>query len=211
MLARVIESLQVLADSRRDAGGDGTASGKTSAALSEIAWQVTTEQASRRPPRPSGGDHSVNVAQRRQAAAEEMSASIGEITSQVNASSEMAVGAADDVERSTAAVSNLNGVVERVGDVTRLISEIAAQTNLLALNATIEAARACERRKGLRGRFSLRKSSRSADQTGQGDEDHCASDTDDIARSGPKAFATVQAGIFGIYSVCVADKSGKRA
>src|ERR1700745_1339274 len=37
---------------------------------------------------------------------------------------------------------------ERVGDVIRLISDIAGQTNLLALNATIEAARAGEAGKG---------------------------------------------------------------
>jgi len=37
---------------------------------------------------------------------------------------------------------------ERIGDIVRLISDIAAQTNLLALNATIEAARAGESGKG---------------------------------------------------------------
>src|SRR5262249_39402941 len=38
--------------------------------------------------------------------------------------------------------------VERIGDVVRLINDIAGQTNLLALNATIEAARAGEAGKG---------------------------------------------------------------
>jgi methyl-accepting chemotaxis protein len=45
----------------------------------------------------------------------------------------------------------VRGLVEagsRIGDVVRLIKDIASQTNLLALNATIEAARAGEAGKG---------------------------------------------------------------
>ncbi|HEX9446732.1 MAG TPA: methyl-accepting chemotaxis protein, partial [Dongiaceae bacterium] len=45
-------------------------------------------------------------------------------------------------------VQGLVKAVERIGDVVRLISDIAGQTNLLALNATIEAARAGEAGKG---------------------------------------------------------------
>ena len=37
---------------------------------------------------------------------------------------------------------------QQIGDVVRLIGDIAGQTNLLALNATIEAARAGEAGKG---------------------------------------------------------------
>jgi methyl-accepting chemotaxis protein len=38
-------------------------------------------------------------------------------------------------------VKELNEAAGRIGDVVKLINDIAAQTNLLALNATIEAAR----------------------------------------------------------------------
>jgi methyl-accepting chemotaxis protein len=45
-------------------------------------------------------------------------------------------------------VEGLSNSVRMIGDVMRLIQEIASQTNLLALNATIEAARAGEAGKG---------------------------------------------------------------
>jgi methyl-accepting chemotaxis protein len=45
-------------------------------------------------------------------------------------------------------VADLAEAARRIGDVTGLISDIAARTNLLALNATIEAARAGEAGKG---------------------------------------------------------------
>jgi methyl-accepting chemotaxis protein len=45
-------------------------------------------------------------------------------------------------------VKELNEAAGRIGDVVRLITDIAEQTNLLALNATIEAARAGEAGRG---------------------------------------------------------------
>jgi methyl-accepting chemotaxis protein len=45
-------------------------------------------------------------------------------------------------------VQSLAEAAQKIGDVVKLISEIAAQTNLLALNATIEAARAGEAGRG---------------------------------------------------------------
>ena len=45
-------------------------------------------------------------------------------------------------------VRTLSTAVQRIGEVVKLIDDIAAQTNLLALNATIEAARAGEAGKG---------------------------------------------------------------
>jgi hypothetical protein len=55
------------------------------------------------------------------------------------------------VARAEAGQESIHGLTDataRIGDVVRLISDIAGQTNLLALNATIEAARAGEAGKG---------------------------------------------------------------
>ena len=45
-------------------------------------------------------------------------------------------------------IHSLSASAARVGEVVRLIADIAGQTNLLALNATIEAARAGDAGKG---------------------------------------------------------------
>jgi methyl-accepting chemotaxis protein len=81
-------------------------------------------------------------------ATEELSASIAEINEQVHSASKVAAKAETEVDRSNQAVGKLQDVVVRIGDVTRLINDIANQTNLLALNATIEAARAGEAGRG---------------------------------------------------------------
>src|SRR5262249_6109079 len=81
-------------------------------------------------------------------AAEELSASIAEISRQV---SQAAKVAGDAVSRATATNQSVAALAEgaqKIGDVVKLINDIAGQTNLLALNATIEAARAGEAGKG---------------------------------------------------------------
>ena len=82
------------------------------------------------------------------AAAEELAASVAEITRQVGESARTAQEAATAARESDATVVGLNEAAARIGDVVKLISDIAGQTNLLALNATIEAARAGEAGKG---------------------------------------------------------------
>ena len=81
-------------------------------------------------------------------ATEELSASIFEIARQVGESSRITNAASEEAARTTALVGNLAHSAERIGEVVRLITDIASQTNLLALNATIEAARAGEAGKG---------------------------------------------------------------
>jgi methyl-accepting chemotaxis protein len=82
------------------------------------------------------------------AAAEELAASVAEITRQVGESARTAQEAATAARESDTTVVGLNEAAMRIGDVVKLISDIAGQTNLLALNATIEAARAGEAGKG---------------------------------------------------------------
>jgi methyl-accepting chemotaxis protein len=82
------------------------------------------------------------------AAAEELSASVAEITRQVASSAGVARRAVEEARATDAAVAGLAESAGRIGDVVRLINDIAGQTNLLALNATIEAARAGEAGKG---------------------------------------------------------------
>jgi methyl-accepting chemotaxis protein len=81
-------------------------------------------------------------------AAEQMAASVAEIGRQVASSARIASEAVDEAARTNATVQGLAEASSRIGDVVRLISDIAGQTNLLALNATIEAARAGEAGKG---------------------------------------------------------------
>jgi methyl-accepting chemotaxis protein len=81
-------------------------------------------------------------------ATEELSASIGEITSQVTESTRIVGEAVTQAEGTNNKVQGLAEAAQKIGDVVRLINDIAGQTNLLALNATIEAARAGEAGKG---------------------------------------------------------------
>ncbi|MET4764410.1 methyl-accepting chemotaxis protein [Bradyrhizobium ottawaense] len=82
------------------------------------------------------------------AAAEELSASVREISQQVLQSTEVARQAVGDAERTDATVQVLASGAEKIGEVVQLIHSIATQTNLLALNATIEAARAGDAGRG---------------------------------------------------------------
>ena len=93
-------------------------------------------------------EHAADNVQTVAVAAEELSASIGEISRQVAHSSTIAGQAADEADKTNQQVQGLSVAANKIGEVVGLITDIAEQTNLLALNATIEAARAGDAGKG---------------------------------------------------------------
>ena len=82
------------------------------------------------------------------AATEELSVSIGELAARVNESAAIASDTAEAAGVTRNTIHKLAEQAQNIGEIVRMISDIANQTNLLALNATIEAARAGEAGKG---------------------------------------------------------------
>ena len=82
------------------------------------------------------------------AAAAQLSVSIGEISRQLGQANDVVRAAAADAGTTNNDIAALAHVAQKIGDVVKLIQDIAGQTNLLALNATIEAARAGEAGRG---------------------------------------------------------------
>ncbi len=82
------------------------------------------------------------------AAAEQLAASIGDISHKVDHSHKVSERAVAGASHASEVITGLASAAQRIGKVVSLINSIAGQTNLLALNATIEAARAGEAGKG---------------------------------------------------------------
>ncbi len=82
------------------------------------------------------------------AAARELSSSISEISLQLTRATEVVRAAVGEAETTNSQITGLAQAAQKIGDVVKLIRDIAGQTNLLALNATIEAARAGESGRG---------------------------------------------------------------
>jgi methyl-accepting chemotaxis protein len=119
--------------------------------LIEIAAQMTlaAQQAGETVEGASGASaEAMANAQAVAAAAEQLAASIREISQQVLHSSAIVARAVDAGQQTRHTFEALNAKVSQINQVTNLIADIASRTNLLALNATIEAARAGDAGKG---------------------------------------------------------------
>jgi methyl-accepting chemotaxis protein len=82
------------------------------------------------------------------AACEQLVSSVTEISRQAGESQRVATSAVAQAGKTNAQIAELSQSADRIGEIIKMISGVAAQTNLLALNATIEAARAGEAGKG---------------------------------------------------------------
>jgi methyl-accepting chemotaxis protein len=81
-------------------------------------------------------------------AANELSVSISEISRQLEQTHTLVGIAAGEAGASNDRIASLARAAQKIGDVVKLIQDVAGQINLLALNATIEAARAGEAGRG---------------------------------------------------------------
>jgi len=80
--------------------------------------------------------------------AEEITSSVQAIAHKVQEASQIASEAVRQAKSTDGKIAQLSQSAARIGDVIKLITDVAEQTNLLALNATIEAARAGEAGRG---------------------------------------------------------------
>ncbi|MBB4197867.1 hypothetical protein CCR94_11425 [Rhodoblastus sphagnicola] len=125
----------------------GSETGKmkgTALTLTDVAFRADKTAGSARD---AASDSSVNI-QTVSVAAEQLTASINEISTQIQGASKKANQATDIARQTDLNISGLVEVSNKVGAIVEMIRTIAQQTNLLALNATIEAARAGDAGKG---------------------------------------------------------------
>ncbi len=87
-------------------------------------------------------------AQQASRGADELAGAAGEIAQQMSRAGEATRCVMQRTDEARHIFTELTNSVQEIGQVSRLIAEIAGQTNLLALNATIEAARAGAAGKG---------------------------------------------------------------
>ncbi len=130
VVSQVTASTETLALAAADLARDSTETSRVSVTLGARADEVT---------------ENVDTVS---AATYQLSASVGEIARQVTQSAVIASDAVELASATDETILGLTNAAEKIGEIVRLINDIASQTNLLALNATIEAARAGEAGKG---------------------------------------------------------------
>jgi methyl-accepting chemotaxis protein len=81
-------------------------------------------------------------------AMEEMAASVGEISSNTQNANMISTEAQEKTKMTQEDILKLQKAAKKIGDIVKIINDIADQTNMLALNATIEAASAGDAGKG---------------------------------------------------------------
>ena len=125
--------------------GDNAVTMRTTASTLFAASHRTSERAEGAVE--SSNEASVNV-ETAATAAEELSSSIGEISRQLAHTNDLVKVAVKEATMTNTEIHSLAKAAQKIGDVVKLIQDVAGQTNLLALNATIEAARAGEAGRG---------------------------------------------------------------
>jgi methyl-accepting chemotaxis protein len=146
-------SFRVLAaDGAARCGEIATAHGGVATPASMPVGTSTATESERTSQRANGmvqasNEASINVTSAANAT-NELSASIAEISRQVGQTSDVVFSAVSKAKATSDKFNGLAQATRTIGDVVKLIGQIAGQTNLLALNATIEAARAGEAGRG---------------------------------------------------------------
>ncbi len=128
-------------------GVAGALASSVDSAADAIGRQITTvsENASAAAQGAADADSNVrNVTE----SADALATLVVRITGQVSEAGSVVRRAVSETAATDAAVHKLSEAAAQIGNVVKLISDIAGQTNLLALNATIEAARAGDAGKG---------------------------------------------------------------
>jgi methyl-accepting chemotaxis protein len=125
-------------------GGSAQAMKATATTLSSSSNQ-TSEHAEGAVKASTAASSSVKTAA---VAADELATSIAEIGRQLQLTNSVVQVAVTEAKATDSEIEALAAAAQKIGDIVKLIRDIAGQTNLLALNATIEAARAGESGRG---------------------------------------------------------------
>lgn len=134
------EAGQAVEEVARHTGGMAQDADRMAAAADRVSENARTVS--------TAAEQALMNAQTVASATEELAASIREISAQIAHSSTVTRRAVTGGIHTQETITSLSGAVSRIGEVVKLIEDVASQTNLLALNATIEAARAGEAGKG---------------------------------------------------------------